>query len=683
MSAMQQARRAGLTGAGVALGVTLSLVGSAVSIWIAALDDQSMDTVVFGAVVALSFALVGAVVAAARPDNSVGWLMLGAGVAWAIGNAGVDVAQHGIVAAPGSVPGATAYALAGAAVRAIGWWGLVIGLPMLFPSGRLVGSHRRWLPRAYALVLVCSAIDPLTAPDGDLPQLGHWDNPIALPSGLQWLNSLAFFASIPLGTVCLGFAIAGLVGRWRRGSALERQQLGLFAVAACLPIVAAPVALLGGNIGWVFGPAVLLLPFAVGFAVLARGLYDLRTATNRTLVWGLLSAVVGGVYALVIASLDGLFGVHGGGWTSWLAAGVIAISFAPLRDGLQRLVNRLTFGRWDEPYDVLADLGQRLEASTDVERLLAHVAVELGRLGLAEVRIIDAEGSVLAGRSQPSGDPVVMPLTAYGQAVGTLCYLRPTWSERARDRRLLDDLAGHLGGVLHAYELTGDLQRARERLVLAREEERRRLRRDLHDGLGPALAGHLLRLDVIAGKVGRKSAASADIDALRDELRGTVGEIRRVVEGLRPPALDELGLAGTLAQVTQRLTAGSPLNVDLQIADLPQLPAAMEVAVVRIVTEAVTNAVRHAGASRARVTIEMFDAMLRVTICDDGRGFDDRIQGPPRSGNGMETMRERAEELRGRLTVDSDNSGTTVTVNLPHHAPTAASTFLDVLAGGQ
>jgi signal transduction histidine kinase len=680
---MERARRAGLTGAGVALGVALSLVGSAVSIWIAVLDAQSTDPAVFGAVVALSFAVVGAVVAAARPDNSVGWLMLGAGVAWAVGNAGVDIAYHGIVVSPGSVPGAAAYALAGAAVRGIGWWGLVIGLPMLFPSGRPVGRHRRRLPRAYAVVLVCSALDPLTAPDGDLPQLGHWHNPIAPPSGVQWINSLVFFASIPLGTVCIGFAIAGLVGRWRRGSALERQQLGLFAVAACLPIVAAPVAILGGNIGWVFGPAVVLLPLAVGFAVLARGLYDLRTAANRTLVWVLLSAVVAGVYALVIASLDGAFGVQGGSWTSWLAAAVVAVSFAPLRDGLQRVVNRLTFGRWDEPYDVLADLGQRLEASTDVERLLAHVAVELRALGLDEVRIIDAEGRVLAGQSQLSADSVVMPLTAYGHAVGRLCYRRPAWSERTRDRRLLDDLAGHLGGVLHAYELTGDLQRARERLVLAREEERRRLRRDLHDGLGPALAGHLLRLDVIAGKVGRKSAASADIDALRDELRGTVGEIRRVVEGLRPPALDELGLTGTLAQVSHRLTAGSPMSVDLQIADLPQLPAAMEVAVVRIVTEAVTNAVRHAGASRARVTIEMFDAMLRVTISDDGRGFDVRIQGAPRSGNGMETMRERAEELRGRLTVDSDGSGTTVTVHLPHHAHAAASTFRDVLTSGQ
>src|SRR5205823_10093734 len=132
--------------------------------------------------------------------------------------------------------------------------------------------------------------------------------------------------------------------------------------------------------------------------------------------------------------------------------------------------------------------------------------------------------------------------------VGSLRYRPPVTPLRSRDRQLLDDIAGHLGGVLHAARLTAELQGARERLVLAREEERRRLRRDLHDGLGPAMAGHLLRLDVIAGQAAPGSPIAAGVDALRADLRTTVLEVRRVVEGLRPPALDELGLAGALAQ---------------------------------------------------------------------------------------------------------------------------------------
>ena len=142
-----------------------------------------------------------------------------------------------------------------------------------------------------------------------------------------------------------------------------------------------------------------------------------------------------------------------------------------------------------------------------------------------------------------------LPLSAYGQPVGVLRYDTPATPLRNRDRQLLDDLAGHLGGVLHARRLTGELQQALERLVLAREEERRRLRRDLHDGLGPALAGHLLRLDLIASQVG-DGPGGAEIATLRDELRATVLEVRRVVEGLRPPSLDELGLAGALSETT-------------------------------------------------------------------------------------------------------------------------------------
>jgi signal transduction histidine kinase len=232
---------------------------------------------------------------------------------------------------------------------------------------------------------------------------------------------------------------------------------------------------------------------------------------------------------------------------------------------------------------------------------------------------------------------------------------------RARDRRLLDDLAGHIGGVLHARRLRDDLQGAVERLVLAREEERRRLRRDLHDGLGPALAGHLLRLDVIAGEVDVSSPAARDIDTLRVELRTTITELRRVVEGLRPPALDELGLSGALTQVTHRLTIGTSIDVELSVDDLPALPAAMEVAAFRIVTEAVTNTVRHSSATSCTATITADDSWLRIRVSDDGKGFN--VDGGV-AGHGLQTMRERAEELGGRLHI-SNGSGVTITASLP------------------
>jgi signal transduction histidine kinase len=325
----------------------------------------------------------------------------------------------------------------------------------------------------------------------------------------------------------------------------------------------------------------------------------------------------------------------------------------------------LTFGRWVEPYEVLAKLGQRLEATSGVEGLLDDVVDELSALGLDDVSIEDADGEIVAVCRAPvmaAGATSTLDLAAYGEHVGTLRFCPPTPPLRTRDRRLLDDLAGHLGWVLHDHRLTRDLQRVREQLVLAREEERRRLRRDLHDGLGPALAGHLLRLDVIAREVDPSSAAGTHVAALDHDLRGTVVDVRRLVEGLRPPALDELGLAGAVEQATQRLCSGAGLTVAIDIASLPMLPAATEVAVFRIVTEAVTNVVRHAGATECRVAIGVSGGRLRLVVQDDGHG----IHVPPSSsaGNGLHTMRERTEEMRGRLRITSSH-GTRVTADLP------------------
>jgi signal transduction histidine kinase len=653
------------TAAAIAAAVVFAAAGGAVSLWVALADSQRGPGAAFNTAIALSFTVVGAVIASARPRNAVGWLLLAGGVAWADGSAFVDLAHHGIVASPGSVPGATALAIAGSAVRSVGWYVITLAVPIVFPDGRLAGPRWRWLKPALLVVLVAAVIDPLTDPRADLLTFGHWRNPIAPHGAWQAVSALAFLGHFPLSLVLTIAAVAQLVSRWRHGDALRRQQLLLFAAAVAVTFIAAPVALGLGAGGWIFGAAALPLPFAIGFAVLARGLYDLRTAVNRTLVWLMLSAVVVGVYGLVIVGLGGLLHVgREASWLPWAAAGAVAVSFAPLRDSLQRAVNRVTFGRWDEPYAVLAALGQRVEGTADVDRLLADVVAELEGLGLRDVAISDAVGVLLAGAGEQE-QRTAMPLSAYGRLVGSLRYSVSATQLRGRDRQLLGDLAGHLGGVLHARRLASDLEHAREQLVLAREEERRRLRRDLHDGLGPALAGHLLRLDVVAAQVGASSDAAADINRLREELRGTVAEVRRVVEGLRPPALDELGLAGALRQVAQRMAAGSPMRIVVTAAELPSMSAAVEVAAFRIVTEAVTNAVKHAAAATCHVELAAAAGRLRLTVEDDGAGLPEHARGV--EGHGLQTMRERAEELRGRLRVGKgrDGMGTRVTAELP------------------
>lgn len=660
MTVMRPKHRA--AAAAIAGAVAITLISSTGAVWAARTDHHGLPEAGLNAAVVLAFTIVGAVIVAARPGNRVGWFMLAGGALWALGQGCAGHAYHGVVARQGSVPGVAAFVLCAAVARALGWYFITLAVPLYFPDGRL---RWRWLRWVLLVVLVASVVDPITDPQADTSGLGSWHNPVA-PSGAWRLISLvALLAHIPVSFFALGAAVAQLVVRWRHGGPFLRQQLTLFAAAAVLPVVAVPIAFTTSAGGWIFGASAVPLPFAIGFAILAHGLYDLRTAANRTLLWLTLSAVVVGLYAVVIGGVSAMLWLRADVfWLPWAAAAVVAISFAPLRDALHRGINRLTFGRWEEPYDVLAALGQRMEATADVAGLLAEAARELRALGLCEVSIRDGRGRLLAGAepTSPDEDLAVVPLSAYAEPVGSLRYRPPDTPLRTRDRRLLEDLAGQLGGLLHAHRLTGDLRQALERLVLAREEERRRLRRDLHDGLGPALAGHLLRLEVLAGTVGPDSPAAAEVAALREDLRATVLEVRRVVEGLRPPALDELGLAGALRQALQRLTVSTPVIVMLQIGDLPPLSAAMEVAAFRIVTEAVTNVVRHGAATNCHVEIDVTDGQLRIVVRDDGQGLDSAYLPP--GGHGLQTMRERAEELRGRLQLTSA-AGTTVQADLP------------------
>ena len=662
MNGMSPLSSARVTAAAIAAAVIAAFGASGVSVWLAVTDGGSVGAAMIAATFAVSAVAVGAVVAAARPDNRVGWAMLLGAALSALGGAGADLAHHGIVSRPGSVPAVAVFAVAGSAVRSVGWYVLTLGVPLVFPDGRPLPSRRDWLPRAFVVVLVCAVVDPLTDKQADLTGLGQWQNPVGLSRPWDLVSAVAFVGHVPLAAVVTAGIVVQQLHRYRTGTPLLRQQLRLFLAAAALPVVAVPIVFaVSYSLGpWVFTLTVLPLPVAIGFAVLARGLYDLRTAVNRTLVWLTLSGVVAAVYALVIVGVGNRVDMRGASWLPWLAAAVVAVTFAPMRDVLQRGVNRVTFGRWEQPYDVLAVLGQGLEAAVDVQRLLDRIVDELHGLDLRGIAIVEADGRVVIGTADDMGSHQV-PLIAYGRRVGTLHVTPPSGGLRRRDRQLLDDLAGHLAGVLHARALTAQLQQARERLVMTREEERRRLRRDLHDGLGPSLAGHLLRLDVVAAKVADRPSVAADLDALRDDLRATMLDVRRVVEGLRPPALDELGLRGAVVQAVSRLTATPSLRTEVTVSVPERLPAAVEVAAYRIVTEAVTNVVRHAGASECLVDIVTLGSSLAISVADDGHGLDPTSA---YAGHGLTTMRERAEELGGSLTIRSE-ARTCVSATLP------------------
>jgi signal transduction histidine kinase len=230
---------------------------------------------------------------------------------------------------------------------------------------------------------------------------------------------------------------------------------------------------------------------------------------------------------------------------------------------------------------------------------------------------------------------------------------------------LLDDLARQAGIAVHAVRLSSDLQHSRERLVSAREEERRRLRRDLHDGLGPTLASIAQRIEVAAVLVEADPARStALLHDLEGQVRGTIGDIRRLVYDLRPPTLDQHGLAGAIRIEVARWREG-PLQIGVEATEpLPPLPAAVEVAAYRIVQEAVTNVVRHAQAQRCTIGLHMppSSSWLEVEVVDDGRGLPAEY----RAGVGLNAMRERVEELGGTWRIEPNGTrGTRVCARLP------------------
>ncbi|MDQ3891822.1 MAG: sensor histidine kinase, partial [Actinomycetota bacterium] len=373
---------------------------------------------------------------------------------------------------------------------------------------------------------------------------------------------------------------------------------------------------------------------------------------------------------------------------SLIATGVVAILFQPLRGRLQRGINRLMYGERDDPHAVTSRLGKSLEATLSPEGVLPTVVETIAQaLKLPYVAILLKEGEGFrsaAAYGSPTAEPEALPLVYQREEIGRLVIAPRAPGEQfsTSDRRLLEDLARQTEVAVHAVRLTADLQRSRERLVTTREEERRRLRRDLHDGLGPALAGFALKLDAVRKLVRRKPEDAEEmLSRLKDQTQDTVSNVRHLVYGLRPPALDDLGLVSAIRQqaethafvtdvysgdaLKEKTAEDGLVGFSLEApGDFPILPAAVEVACYRIVQEALTNVARHAHAKtcHVRLLVDQDVDMLEVEVTDDGVGMPkDRI-----AGVGLSSMRERAEELGGTCDVEPDpGGGTRVLARLP------------------
>ena len=590
-----------------------------------------------------------------------------------------------IVLGPTSMPGILI-----TCVQALGWSSMALFFA-LFPNGRFVPGWTRWVTLA---VLAC---------------LLSW----AMPS--NWPFSVVRWPPLLFATVILGLFLPLVFAQLYRYSytstALERQQtkwivfgmtLGALAdLANLVPALVVPALSQPGPahvLYSVFSEATLVLfllvPLTIGFAVLRYRLWDIDIIINRTLVYGLLTACVIGLYVLMVALLGTLFSQLSNLFISLLATGLVAVLFQPLRERLQRAFNRLMFGERDDPYRILLRLGSRLEVTLTTDSVLPTIVETVAQaLKLPYAAIAWGQGAascepVVAasyGRAEEHQALVRVPLVYRQEHVGEL-WLAPRGPSEGltpADRRLLHDLARQVGVAVHAVRLTADLQRlthdlqrSRERLVSAREEERRRLRRDLHDGLGPRLAGLTLKLETARNRLAHDPLAETLLSNLIASTQEAVADIRHLVYALRPPALDELGLIPALQE--QVLQYGDQEHREIHISlkapeSLPPLPAAVEVAIFRIVQEALTNVVRHSHASRCvvRLALHEQERQLELEIKDNGRGI-----APARStGVGLASMRERAEELGGTCEVKQvPTGGTCVHIRLPSLLPQLSET---------
>lgn len=552
-------------------------------------------------------------------------------------------------------------------------------LPFVFPDGRFVPRWTRYVAAFWALWAVLRAIFPILDPY-------TWPAPGVGQGGA---GLLAILTELPF----LALLIYAQIHRYRFVSTpIQRQQTKWVLYGIVIVIVAGELIFLPESLVPVLGQpglphmiyrairmivlvtARMALPITLAIAILRYRLWGIDIIINRSLVYAALTVSVISLYVLIVGSLGRVL------QTSlvnpvipFAATGVVAIVFQPMRDWFQRGVNRLMYGERDEPYAVLTRLGHRLETTLAPDAVFATIVqtvTEALKLPYASVRLTHNDGehemevAFPSDTQAPPAELVTLPLTYQGEVIGIL-RLAPRAPGEAfspADRILLEDFARQAGVAAHAIRLTTDLQRARERIVTAREEERRRMRRDLHDGLGAQLAALNLQVGAIEKTVSQDPmTASAMLEELRAEIKASITDIRRVVYDLRPPALDELGLVSTLReQVTHFANSGVQFKTDLPDS-LPPLPAAVEVAVYRIAQEALANVARHSQAQNCTLQLSL-DENLRMEISDDGTG----LPADYNPGVGLRSMRERAEELGGRCVIDSaPGQGTRVIAYIP------------------
>ena len=633
----------------------------------------------------IAFAIVGALIVWRRPANRIGWVCCAIGILWGVEEFVLGYYSYAHYARHPAIPGV------GLASWLVGWVWIVpvvltlVFLPFLFPDGEPVSP--RWWPLAWA-ALAGMVLVALGATTGLLL--------LSLPGQL-----------LTLGATVL--APVTLLIRYRRSGPVERSQIKWFAGAALLLAALAVAATVVSNLVYhndqvVFNPVggtaiplgLTALAAAIGVSVLRYHLYDIGIFLRRALVYAALVVLIGLLYLVLVVSIGERIGAPTTDRAiPFVVAAVLALLFQPVRTRLQRLANRLVYGKRASPYEVLASFSQHMsefyageELTVQMARVLAgateadraEVWLRVGReLRLAASWPATASGPAplpLASGEPPGipGAALAVPVRYQEELLGTLAVIKRE-DLTPMETTLVSDLAHEAGLMLKNERLAAELRQrldeltvSRQRLVTAQDSERRRIERNLHDGAQQDLVALKLKL------AAAQAVAERDPVQTREMLAGLVTDVSNAVETLRelargiyPPVLADFGLAAALRAQAAR----SPLPVEVAADGTGRYPPEVEAAVYFCCLEALQNAIKHAHAGKVAISVHDQDGQLIFTVADDGQGIDPVSA---HRGSGIQNMMDRMAALGGSLELSAGpGGGTIVTGQLPVAAGPAAA----------
>ncbi len=607
------------------------------------------DLLEFGYILAfLLFALVGCLLVWHRPNNPLAWLLTLGGAAVVL-SAALDAYAYAVLVSGDLTGPAAGWARWAQSWLYVGGWGAVSAFPLLLlPDGRFPSPRWRHVGILTGTLVVLSMLVTAFAP-GPIGETVPAQNPV----GLEGLGDTVVLMDGIVMSGLLGVTLLGLVAlvvRWRRSWGSERRQLAWpllgVLVALTMTAISAGAAVVGASeavTGSLVAAGLGAFPVSLAVAVLREGLLDIELALRRTLIYTVLSAVIVGSYVLALALASRWFAASADVAVSILATVLVVLALGSLRTRLELWVSRALFGRRDQPQAVLAALAACGERHVDGATLLNELELQLrNALRLPSIAIRRDTRNVPAGQGTE-----VFPLIHAGVGLGHLEVTRRSPAEplTIEEVRLLEAAALQIAGLLRSAGLDTELRAARANLVRSREQERLRIRRDLHDGLGPVLAATTLQVDALRRRLDEHDTEGKEIaDRVSAQLQSAVADVRGLIEGLRPPALDQMGLVSSIeALVAPLRDAGVVIELDVR---LPRsLDPATEVAAFRIAAEALTNVLRHSAATHCRVCAHVNGSALLLSVLDDGSG----LPGSGHAGVGLASMTERAAELGGTL----------------------------------